>query len=53
MHKLPIGINPLELKDEKGVDLVENFDFTQDKYNQLLYDFEYVAQKVFPNNKAL
>lgn len=51
--KLPIGLNPLELKDEKGVQLVENFDFTNEKYSQVSYDFENVAQKVFPNNKAL
>ena len=53
LHKSPIGISALELKDEKGNNLVENYDFSNDKYDQLSYDFEKVAQKVFPNNKAL
>ena len=51
--KPPIGINALELKDENNNNLIENYDFTNAKYDQLSYDFEKVAQKIFPNNKAL
>jgi hypothetical protein len=51
--KSPLGITPLELKDEKGNNLIENFNFTDEKYDQTSYDFENVAQKVFPNSKAL
>jgi hypothetical protein len=53
LHKSPLGITPVELKYEKGNNLIENFDLTNDKYNQMSYDFENVAQKVFPNCKAL
>lgn len=45
--KSPIGIKPLVLKDDKGVEIVENFDFTEDKYNQTTYDYEKVVQKVY------
>lgn len=53
LRKSPLGITPVELKDENGNNLIENFNFTDEKYNQMSYDFENVAQKVFPNCKAL
>ena len=45
-HKPPIGINSLELKDENGINLVKNFDFTENKFDQLSYNFEKVAEKI-------
>ena len=53
LHKLPIGLNSLELKDDKGNNLVRNFDFTEDNYEQLSYEFEKVAEKIFPKFKDI
>ena len=46
LGKNPIGIDCIELKDDNGVNLVRNFDFTEDNYDQLSYEFENVAKKI-------
>ena len=53
LGKYPIGIDCIELKDDDGVNLVRNFDFTEDTYNQFSYEFENVAKKIFSNYKDL
>ena len=53
LGKCPIGIDCIELKDDDGVNLVRNFDFTEDNYDQLSYEFENIAKKIFSNYKDL
>lgn len=44
--KSSIGSTSFELKDNKDNNLIINVDFTQDKYDQLSYDFGKVAEKL-------
>ena len=53
LKKDPIGFDCLELKDDNGVNLVSNFDFSEDKYRQNRYDFENIAENIFPKYKDL
>ena len=51
--KNPIGIDSLEIKNEKGNNLVVNYNFTENNFDQLSYNLETVVKKVFENYKDI
>ena len=53
LEKNQIGFDCLELKDDNGVNLVSNFDFSEDNFMQDMYEFEYVSENIFPKYKDL
>ena len=53
MLKEAQGNYPLEIKNEKGQNLVLNYDFTPDNFGHLTYDYTTVAKKVFQNYKDI
>ena len=53
LHKDPIGINSLEIKNDKVSHIIRNFDFTEKNYDLLSYENEKVAERIFGNNKDI
>lgn len=51
--KNPIGIDSLEIKNEKGNNLIANYNFSENNFDQLSYNLETVAKKVFENYKDI
>ena len=51
-NKVPVGMHSLEIKDEDN-NLVTNYDFTDENYNQLSYEPEKIAEKIFENYKDI
>ena len=52
-NKVPVGMHSLEIKDDKDNNLVANYDFTDENYNQLSYEPEKIAEKIFENYKDI
>ena len=52
-NKIPFGLHSLEIKDEKGNNLVTNYDFTDENYNLLSYEPEKIAEKIFEQYKDI
>ena len=51
--KNPIGLEPLEIKNEKGNNLVINYDFSENNFDQLSYDLGVVVKKIFKYYKDI
>ena len=51
--KNPIGLGPLEIKNEKGQNLVINYDFSENDFNQLSYNLGTVVKKIFEYYKDI
>lgn len=51
--KNPIGLGPLEIKNEKGKNLVINYDFSENDFNQLSYNLGTVVKKIFEYYKDI
>ena len=51
--KNPIGIDSLEIKNDKEKNLVINYNFSQDNFDQLSYNFETVVKKIFEKYKDI
>ena len=51
--KNPIGIDSLEIKNEKGNNLIVNYNFSENNFDQLSYNLETVVKKVFENYKDI
>ena len=49
--KEPIGFNTLEIRDDRGNIIVENYDFSNKKYDQLSYELKEVVKTIFPNKE--
>jgi hypothetical protein len=45
--KNPIGLDSLEIKNEKGKNLAINYDFSENNFNQLSYNLGTVVKKIF------
>ena len=43
----PIGINSLEIRNERGNNLVVNYNFSENNFDQLSYNLETVVEKIF------
>ena len=50
---IPVGFKSLEIRDEKGKNLVINYNFSENNFNQLSYDFGVVVKKIFEFYKDL
>jgi len=50
---IPVGFKSLEIRDEKGKNLVINYDFSENNFNQFSYDFGVVVKKIFEFYKDL
>ena len=44
---------PLEIKNEKGNNLVINYDFSENNFDQLSYDLGAVVKKIFEYYKDI
>jgi hypothetical protein len=53
MLKTAQGNNSLEVYNDKGVNLVQNYDFTKNNFGHLSYNYGVVAQKIFENYKDI
>ena len=53
MLKDAVGNSKLIIKNEKGVNLVNNYDFTKNKFGHRSYDFKILAERVFGTNKDI
>ena len=51
--KNPIGLDSLEIKNEKGKNLVINYDFSENDFNQLSYNLGTVVKKIFEYYKDI
>ena len=51
--KNPIGIDSLEIKNEKGKNLVINYNFTENSFDQLSYNLGVVVKKIFEYYKDI
>ena len=51
--KNPICIDSLEIKNEKGNNLIVNYNFSENNFDQLSYNLETVVKKVFENYKDI
>jgi hypothetical protein len=51
--KNPIGLDSLEIKNEKGKNLVINYAFTENGFDQLSYNFGAVVKKIFEYYKDI
>ena len=49
----PIGLDSLEINNEKGKNLVVNYDFSEKKFDQLSYDLGAVVKKIFEYYKDI
>ena len=49
----PIGINSLEIRNERGNNLVVNYNFSENNFDQLSYNLETVVEKIFESYKDL
>ena len=52
-EKNPIGVKPLEIKNEKGKNLVINHDFTENSFDLLSYGLGIVVKKIFKYYKDI
>ena len=51
--KNPIGLDSLEIKNEKGKNLAINYDFSENNFNQLSYNLGTVVKKIFEYYKDI
>jgi hypothetical protein len=51
--KNPIGVEPLEIKNEEGKNLVINYDFSEKNFDLLSYDLGAVVKKIFEHYKDI
>ena len=51
--KNPIGIDSLEIKNERGKNLVINYNFTENSFDQLSYNLGVVVKKIFEYYKDI
>ena len=49
----PIGLDSLQIKNENGKNLVINYDFTENNFDQLSYDLGAVVKKIFEYYKDI
>ena len=47
------GNEAIAINSDKGINLVMNYDFTSNKFDQLSYKFEIVIQKIFENYRDI
>ena len=52
-NKKAIGIEKLDIKNEKDIDLVINHDFSEKKFDQLSYKLKFVVETIFGNYKDI
>ena len=52
-NALSAGNNALIINNNKGVNLVLNYDFTENKFDQLSYKFGLIIQKIFQNYRDI
>ena len=49
----PIGLDSLQIKNENGKNLIINYDFTENNFDQLSYDLGAVVKKIFEYYKDI
>ena len=53
LHRDPIGIDSLEIRNDKVSHIIRNFDFSEKNYDLLSYENEKIAERIFGINKDI